>query len=350
MHNEKLEPKAHPYKIMFGQRPLTRFKDYRKAIKVDLLYAPPRKQVLKGIYNFVKATWSDDGMESEKATTKQMSEALSAMLEGKALGLGIECMDFIYRIGGITRVDTHQIVRNRVGITYSQQCTGDRFLNHNDVLIEECMAKDPKVLDMVISATLHAKNAYAEMCDSQYVSIQAAREILPHNLETFIFVKINLMTLLQFYKKRIDDGSQTWSMNIIAQQMADAVCKEYPELKPAFEKSKTSFRLQTETSKDRKNMFSTSLYIPLNDTEFEYNNRDFLYSKKKSEMNYTNTPIKDSYYWGFTEVDEKVYNQIKNLYEKMSEEVDEKHLSNQDILNKLIIVNSYFDDKLKAKN
>jgi len=212
------------------------------------------------------------------------------------------------------------------------------------------MAKDPKVLDMVISATLHAKNAYAEMCDSQQVSIQAAREILPHNLETFIFVKINLMTLLQFYKKRIDDGSQTWSMNIIAQQMADEVCNEYPELKPVFEKNKTSFKFQTDASRDRKNLFSTSLYIPQMDTEFEYNERDFLYQKKKNEMHFTNTPIKDEFYWGFTKITEKDYNQIKNIYDKLSDEGDKKHLSNLEMINKLIEVNSYFDDKFKNKN
>lgn len=265
---------------------MTKFKDYRNAISVDLIYAPPRDVIMPAVYDFVKATWSEDGKESSRATKEQMSEALTTMLEGKALGLGIETIDFIFRINGITRIDTHQIVRNRIGVTYSQQCTGDRFLTHADVLVEENLNQPglEKVLDDFIQATLATKISYASMVDSMKVSIQTAREITPHNLETFIFMKINLMTLLQFYKKRIDDGSQTWPINIVAAKMAEESIKVYPELKSVFEKMKTSYKFQTDASKDRGNTFSTSLYIPKNDTEFDYHDRDFLYQQKKEEM------------------------------------------------------------------
>ena len=36
-HIETLEPKKQEFDILFGQKPLTRFKDYRKSIKVDLI-------------------------------------------------------------------------------------------------------------------------------------------------------------------------------------------------------------------------------------------------------------------------------------------------------------------------
>lgn len=301
---------------------------------------------MPAVYDFVKATWSEDGKESSRATKEQMSEALTTMLEGKALGLGIETIDFIFRINGITRIDTHQIVRNRIGVTYSQQCTGDRFLTHADVLVEENLNQPglEKVLDDFIQATLATKISYASMVDSMKVSIQTAREITPHNLETFIFMKINLMTLLQFYKKRIDDGSQTWPINIVAAKMAEESIKVYPELKSVFEKMKTSYKFQTDASKDRGNTFSTSLYIPKNDTEFDYHDRDFLYQQKKEEMNYTNTPIDDMYYWGTTKISKQHYDLITRMYEKHNEEIELGKLSNDDILAKASVLNKCIED------
>lgn len=331
-HNETFSPKPHPYRMPFGQIPLTKFHDYRKAINVKMLYAPDREKILPAVYDFVKATWSEDGKESERSSQEEMSEALSTMLSGKAMGLGIETIDFIFRIEGITRIDTHQIVRNRVGVTYSQQCTGDRFLTHGNVLIEECIAKNKDVLDSVISATLETKLAYAKMIDSLDVSIQTAREITPHNFETFIFMKINLMTLIQFYSKRIDDGSQTWPINIIAQQMADKVCSVYPELQKVFDKSKNSFKFQTEASKDRANTYSTSLYTPKNGDEFDYHDRDFLYQKTKIDMNFTNTPIDDMHYWGSTLISKEKYDIITKLYHELDILVDKEHYSNEKIL------------------
>src|SRR3990167_5122124 len=126
-HNEKLTPKKKAFRVLFGQHPLTKFKDYR---------------------------------ESERASETDMKDALSQMLSGKALGLGLETVNLMFRISGITRIDTHQIVRQRIGVTFSQQCTGDRFLTHNDALIEECIAKDDKLLNSVIQTSLNAKETY----------------------------------------------------------------------------------------------------------------------------------------------------------------------------------------------
>ena len=329
-HNPELSPKKHSFRVLFGQKPLTKFKDYRKAIKVDLIKWDDPVQMLKGTYDFVKATWSEDGKESERANEEEMRFALKQMLSGKALGLGLETVNFMFRISGITRIDTHQIVRQRIGITFSQQCTGDRFLTHNDVLIEESIAKDPINLSHFINATLSAKNAYAYMNDHG-ISIQAARSILPHNLETFIFANMNLMTLLFFHQKRIDDGSQTWAINVIAQQMADEVCKVFPDLYEVFEKNKTKFKFQTEASKDRQNTFSTSLYIPKNDTDFDYHERDFLYPQKKLEMHFTETPIPDFHFWGHEKVTPDQYEFAKKKYDELDKDIHENSWSNDEI-------------------
>ena len=127
MHDPNLIPKKHEFGILFGQKPLTKFKDYRKSIKVDLIKYDDREQMLKGTYDFAKATWSVDGRESDDATEEEMKDALAQMIGGKALGLGLETINLMFRMSGINRIDTHQIVRQRIGVTFSQMCSGGSY-------------------------------------------------------------------------------------------------------------------------------------------------------------------------------------------------------------------------------
>lgn len=328
-HVETLTPKKHSFANRMGQRPLTKFKDYRQSIKVKLIKHDDPVQMMKGTYKFAKATWADSPDTNEHATEEQMQDAMDQMLGGKALGLGLETVNFMFEIGGISHIDAQQITRQRIGVTFSAQCTGDRFLNHNDVLVEECIAKDDGLLKGFIDATLQTKQSYANMVDNG-ISIQSARCILPRNIETFYYMNTNLMTLLFFYSKRIDDGSQTWQMNEISRQMEAEVCKVFPQLQAVFDKHKTSFKFQAKAGADRKNTFSTALYIPKVD-EYDYHTRDFLYDQTKEAMHYTNTPIKDRFFWGNEEVSEERYLQIKKAYDALDNDVHENHYTNDEV-------------------
>jgi thymidylate synthase (FAD) len=334
-NNTLLEPKKKAFANKIGQVPLTVFKDYRKTIKVTLMNPEPEESMMNRIYSFVKATWADSPEELENATKEQKEDALNQMLSGKALGLGLETVNLTFTIAGISHIDAQQITRQRVGVTFSAQCTGDRFLTHNDVLVEECIAQDKDLLHDFIMSTLKTKMCYSHLVNSGKVSIQAARCILPRNIETFYNMNTNLSTLMFFHQKRIENESQTWQMNEVAQQMADEVCKAYPQLKEVFERNKKKFKFQKEAAADRKNSFSTSLYIPKDD-EFEYNDKDFLYPKTKGEMHYTNTPIETSYYWGFEQVNKGQYETIKTAYDVFDKEVHENNWSNE-----LILSNAY---------
>lgn len=331
-HNDSLTPKNHAFNILFGQTPLTKFTNYEKAIKVDLIKYDNPADMLNGTFDFVKATWSLDGRESERASPEEMNYALSQMLSGKALGLGLETVNFMFRISGISRVDTHQIVRQRIGVTFSQQCSGDQFWNHMNCLVEPSIYHSKFNFTQFVSSTIQNKLTYASLVDDG-VSIQAARSILPHNLETFIFMNVNLATLLFFHMKRINDGSQTWQINNIAQQMADKVCHVFPQLTEVFERNKSKFTFQKEASEDRKNSFSTGLYLPIPD-DFEYHNRDFLYPFNKTKMHLVKEEgqdFGDLYYWGNSPVSEMFYNEATKAYNSMNKFVHENHFTNPQI-------------------
>lgn len=330
MHNPELVPKKHPYKMQFGQKPLTHFRDYRKAINIELLEPESEEQMMKRLYRFVRATWEDSPNDNLHPTEQQMKEGLDAMLSGKALGLGLEATSLTFVISGITRVDLQQIVRQRVGVTFSVQCTGDRDLRHSPILIEESVAQDPVLLQQVIDSHLLPKKTYADLLDSDKVSIQAARMFLPESREMHMYMHTNLSTFLFFYQKRIDDSSQTWQINEVVRKMAEEICKVYPQMKPVFEKASTSFKMAKNAEADRSSTFATALYIPKIDS-YEYHERDYLYNKTKEEFNFTNTPIPDTYYWGDKRITQEQYEDIKRQYAESSKVVDEQHMSNAQI-------------------
>lgn len=338
-HNAALVPKKHPYKLVFGQKPLTHFRDYRNAITVELLEPESKDQMMRRLYQFVRATWADFPDDNAHPTEQQMKDGLDAMLSGKALGLGLEATSLTFKISGITRVDLQQIVRQRVDVTYSVQCTGDRDLRHNPILVEESIAQDPDLLDTVIQSTLNAKEAYVELLDSNKVSIQAARLFLPEARDMHMYMRTSISTLLQFYLKRIDDSSQTWQINEISRKMAEAVCAVYPELHEVFVKYSTKFTMAKNAEADRSSTFATALYIPKVDS-YEYHDRDYLYNKTKEEFNFTNTPIEDTYYWGTTKLTKEEYDAIYTKYMESAKFVDENHLSNQEIFDHNQNINS----------
>lgn len=325
-HNSQLTPKKHAFPRLFGQLPLTIVKDYSQSIKVDLVQWPNMSTALDGLYDFAKATWSDDGRESERTSYEDKIEALQQMLNGKTLQLGLETIQFIFRISGITRLDTHQIVRQRIGVTFSQQCSGDQFWTHHNVLVEPSI-KASKEGQYFQRIALENKYFYQKLLNNFDVSVQAARSILPHCLDTFIFMRIDLATLLFFHQKRIDNGSQTWQMNEVSQQMADEVCKVFPDLKDTFERNKTRFKFQKEASKDRKNTFSTGLYLPDPD-EFDYHNQDFLYQQTKNEMHLAFEPFEDQYYWALSPIRKEQYDEIALEYDKINRVSNEEHWTN----------------------
>lgn len=334
-HIDSLTPKPHAFPRLFGQLPLTRVRDYSRSIKVDLVKHDDPSTMLNGTYDFAKATWSEDGRESERATLQEKEDALSQMLAGKTLQLGLETVQFIFRISGITRIDTHQIVRQRVGVTFSQQCSGDQFWTHHDVLVEPSIKQELGPYSAFLTTALQSKQVYQEMLDTQKISVQAARSILPHCLETFVFMRIDLATLLFFHQKRIDDGSQTWQMNEVAQQMADRVIEIFPQTAVAFEKSKTRFKFQVEASKDRTNSFSTGLYLPSPDN-FEYHDQDFLYPQTKNKMHLVGDHKVDEfpteYYLGTSRLSESEYKEFKAEYELVNKLAEKEHLTNDEIL------------------
>ena len=210
-HKNTIPVRKKPSYVLKGEIPKTKFKDGLTSIKVDLIHWPDESIHLSS-YAFQQATWANNpyvpGVNPKK-DHKLLSNLNIAAFQGNGLPLSLELYDFVFSISGITRIVTHQIVRNRIGATYSQQCSGDKDWRHHDVLVPRSLYKNKPLYKQFQHNVLTSKKIYADMLDTMDIPILDARRILPHCLETFIYVKFNLVTLISFIQKRLYPNTRT---------------------------------------------------------------------------------------------------------------------------------------------
>lgn len=296
-HDPLIPKKKLPSEILTGQIPRTRFKDHLSSVRVDLISGPARDIDLTA-YAFQQATWRDEpyipGLQPDQDETVLRDLKINA-IQGNGLPLSLELYDFVFCISGINRVITHQVVRNRIGATYSQQCSGDKDWRHHDVLVPRSIYQNKKTYEAFKQQILASKELYANMLDSLEISIMDARKILPHCLETFIYVKFNLVTLASFIQKRDCVQTQEPEMVMVARRMREAVIAKYPfltELLANLCKQKKCFY----TRSDR--LTGTSMFIPDTDHDFPYHRENFIYQKTPGEMSYDLPAVPTEQYEG----------------------------------------------------
>lgn len=296
-HNSSIPKGNKPADILTGEVPKTTFKDGLNSVKAELIHSPDEKIHLSA-HAFQKATWLDQPYIPGKDVVKDnkiLSELRIKAFEGKGLPLSLELYDFVFSVSGITRIVTHQIVRNRIGATYSQQCSGDKDWRHQDVLVPRSIYKDKNIYRQFKKNVLESKMLYAKMLDSMEVPILDARRVLPHCLETFIYVKFNLVTLVSFIQKRDCTQTQEPEMVMVARRMRKVVLKEFPFLENLLEnRCKTKSCFYTKSGR----LTGTSMFIPDKLHDFEYNKENFIYDKTVFEMVYDLPSVETEMYIG----------------------------------------------------
>lgn len=215
-----------PQVLHLKEEPCTMFKDLSDSLTISHVSVErPTNAFLTGA---LTATHS--------GTPTQFTHAEKPALDGSGLWQMLETLGMGFCVSGISRVFTHQLVRARIGITFFQQCTGDQDQRHARALVPRIFQRDAETINDFIFSVLTAKMAYARALDNG-MPVQEARYILPHCLETFIFVHANLAALSQLYQRRICAMTNTWEMVMFARQLKTAVLSVYPEARPLFEPS-----------------------------------------------------------------------------------------------------------------
>jgi len=293
--NNDLTPINLPMILKFNEPVKTEFINNLESLNIELIDAPTRLQAQNIAWHMTKATWADSpGADPfETASETERSQNLQDVLNFRALPTPMECLGFTFKISGIDTQTVTHLIRHRAG-SFAAQCTGDRDLRNDNVLVpesvENCNQDENDFYQRFVAVASQAKQLYSDMVDSKVVSMMDARVILPKCMETFYIARFNLKDLIGFIKQRQDVQIQPEVDNIIATKIARIVVDQIPEVASCLDFSKPdmhyvrTFRVElpdgTFTSR------GTNLYHPepKNDL-FEFNENDSIYQCRREMIN-----------------------------------------------------------------
>jgi len=290
--NKDLQPIELPMVLKFGQEPKTNFLNNLDALKVELVDHPTRQQAWNVAWHYVKATWADrpDIDPTAGVTEQELSKNLEDVFGGRTLPAPMECLGFTFRLSGLSFQEVTHIIRHRAG-TFAAQCTGDRDLRDDDVVVPEPVQNSPDFLRRWTKIVEESKALYAEMTDSKVVSMMDARMILPKCMTSFYYMRLSLKDLIGFIYQRMDTQIQPAADNLLASRMAVEVAKVIPEFTSVIDFNKPDMHyIKTFRVKEGDKFVSrgTNLYwpIPKND-KFEFHPNDTIYQCTREEINGT---------------------------------------------------------------
>ena len=293
--NNTLEPVNLPMDLKFGEEPMTNYINNLESLNVEVIDAPTREQAQKIAWHMTKATWADapSATNFEYASPEEASLNLQDVLNFRALPTPMECLGFTFKISGIDVQTVTHLIRHRAG-SFAAQCTGDRDLRHDNVLVPESIQNCDRDGDdfyyRYIKLAMEAKNLYSDMVDSKIVSMMDARVILPKCMETFYIARFNLKDLIGFIKQRQDVQIQPEVDNILATRIARAVCEAIPEVATCLDFDKPDMHyvrtFRVELPDGSFTSRGTNLYQPepKNDL-FLYHENDSIYQCRREEIN-----------------------------------------------------------------
>lgn len=164
----------------------------------------------------------------------------------------IEHVSFTFGVEGVSRVLTHQLVRHRIGCSYSQQSQRYVKLEQFEYIIPPQIDGIPEVREKFISAMEYSQRCYNELvevlykknydnmkadgkserqasADAEKMSIEDARYVFPNACETKIIFTMNARALYNFFRNRCCNRAQ-WEIRGLADKMLEKVRDVAPVL------------------------------------------------------------------------------------------------------------------------
>lgn len=223
----------------------------RAKLRVNLLRYTPDAEKL--IASAAKLCYSSVGVDKiEDKLTEENTKKFLDMLMGMGHESPIEHVNFTFGVEGVSRVLTHQLVRHRIGCSYSQQSQRYVKLDQFEYIIPPAIEGIPEAKEKFISAMEKNQRDYNELTEillkehyEEYIkdgfnekkakrmaekrSIEDARYIFPNACETKIVFTMNARALFNFFKHRCCNRAQ-WEIKELAIEMLRKVKEATPTL------------------------------------------------------------------------------------------------------------------------
>lgn len=144
----------------------------------------------------------------------------------------LEHVCFSFAIKGISRACSHQLVRHRIGFSYSQQ--SQRYVGNNKgelgeneristYVIPTKIKKNPEAIEIFNRFLEETERTYDKL-KNLGISNEDSRFVLPNATKTNIVVTANCRSLLHFFEERCCSCAQ-WEIRELANKMLD-ICKD----------------------------------------------------------------------------------------------------------------------------
>ena len=141
----------------------------------------------------------------------------------------LEFATFNFRIEGVSRSLTHQLVRKRVGVAFCQE--SQRYVKYEDgfeYVVPESITKD-KYLNAAFKTVMRQiSNVYKNLL-TDGVPAEDARFLLPNACCTNIDMTINYHALIDLCKERLCSRAQ-WEIRAMAEELKAKVAEVSPVL------------------------------------------------------------------------------------------------------------------------
>ena len=168
---------------------------------------------------------SGEGLVDIINETEKIAIRNKATLKSGHMGV-FEHISFTFLIEGGSRVMTHQLVRHRMA-SYLQMSQRAVPMSEVELIVPPTVPSDIKL--ELYAAMLDCYTLYEKM---RHLGIPMgdARYIMPHGMETRVWMTINARSLMHFFKERLINPGAQWEIKAVATQMHDLVSKVCPTI------------------------------------------------------------------------------------------------------------------------
>lgn len=222
-----------------------------KKLRVKLIRYTPDAEKL--VASAAKLCYSPVGIDKiEEKLDKDKTDKFLDMLMGLGHESPIEHVSFTFGVEGVSRVLTHQLVRHRIGASYSQQSQRYVKLDQFEYIIPPSIEGIPEAKKNFIEAMEQDQKHYEELSEilynkhfKEYISqgidekkakkmaekraIEDARYVFPNACETKIVFTMNARALFNFFNHRCCNRAQ-WEIRRMATEMLRLVKEVAPTL------------------------------------------------------------------------------------------------------------------------
>ena len=198
----------------------------------ELLTATPWDEWVKGAAYATFATWDCSCCTPlDKMDKQELEDRLLYMLKSRPISVAIESAKFMFRLTGISRAITHQLVRHRA-MAFGQQSLRVSNPGCDPIRLPQAFF-DTKVDEDVMNKTIKTldklKPLYFELIAAG-VPPEQARAVLPIGITTKICVTMTLRDMMDYFRARtskIAQGEHDYMVHLMIDTMKEEQPKYY---------------------------------------------------------------------------------------------------------------------------